>query len=192
MASPRPRPAGRLSGASRARAASAERDQRRPIGSDRADRRRGGLTKRYGDLVAVDNLDLEVHAGEIFGLLGQNGAGKTTTILMLLGLTEPTAAAARVVGLRPDARSPLEVKRRVGYLPDNVGLLRRHDRPREPPLHGAAQRPRAAARPRRRIGEVLEQVGMTDRADDRTSTRTRGACSSGSASPTPWSRIRRC
>ncbi|MBA2700779.1 MAG: ATP-binding cassette domain-containing protein, partial [Chloroflexi bacterium] len=49
-----------------------------------------GLTKRYGDLIAVDHLDLDVHAGEIYGLLGQNGAGKTTTILMLLGLTEPT------------------------------------------------------------------------------------------------------
>ena len=57
------------------------------------------LTKRYDDLVAVDALDLEVHAGEIFGLLGQNGAGKTTTILMLLGLTEPTSGGARVVGL---------------------------------------------------------------------------------------------
>src|ERR1044071_5471454 len=57
------------------------------------------LSKRYGDLVAVDNLDLEVHAGEIFGLLGQNGAGKTTTILMLLGLTEPTEGSARVGGL---------------------------------------------------------------------------------------------
>jgi len=50
-----------------------------------------GLTKRYGDLVAVDHLDLDVKTGEIFGLLGQNGAGKTTTILMLLGLTEPSS-----------------------------------------------------------------------------------------------------
>ena len=75
----------------------------------------------YGDLVAVDHLDLEVQGGEIFGLLGQNGAGKTTTILMLLGLTEPTEGQARVVGLDP-ARRPLEVKRRVGYLPDAVGF----------------------------------------------------------------------
>src|SRR5690242_1460315 len=79
------------------------------------------LSKRYGDLVAVDNLDLDVNAGEIFGLLGQNGAGKTTTILMLLGLAEPSAGVARVVGLDP-TRSPLAVKRRVGYLPDNVGF----------------------------------------------------------------------
>ena len=79
------------------------------------------LTKKYGDFMAVNRLDLEVHAGEIFGLLGQNGAGKTTTILMLLGLTEPTEGEARVVGLDP-ARYPLEVKRRVGYLPDSVGF----------------------------------------------------------------------
>src|ERR687891_1325017 len=79
------------------------------------------LSKRYDELVAVDNLDLEVHAGEIFGLLGQNGAGKTTTILMLLGLTEPSAGAVRVVGFDP-TRNPLEVKRRVGYLPDSVGF----------------------------------------------------------------------
>jgi ABC-2 type transport system ATP-binding protein len=69
----------------------------------------------------VDTLDLEVRAGEIFGLLGANGAGKTTTILMLLGLTEPTGGGARVVGLDP-TRHPLEVKRRVGYLPDSVGF----------------------------------------------------------------------
>ena len=71
--------------------------------------------------MAVDHLDLDVHAGEIFGLLGQNGAGKTTTILMLLGLTEPSGGSARVVGLDP-SRGPLEVKRRVGYLPDSVGF----------------------------------------------------------------------
>ena len=48
-----------------------------------------GLTKRYGELTAVDHLDLTVYKGEVFGLLGPNGAGKTTTTLMLLGLTEP-------------------------------------------------------------------------------------------------------
>ena len=49
------------------------------------------LSKRYGETLAVDHLDLRIHRGEVFGLLGPNGAGKTTTILMLLGLTEPTA-----------------------------------------------------------------------------------------------------
>jgi ABC-2 type transport system ATP-binding protein len=130
------------------------------------------LTKRYGDLVAVDALDLEVHAGEIFGLLGQNGAGKTTTILMLLGLTEPTAGGARVVGLDP-ARRPLEVKRRVGYLPDNVGfydnMTGRENLRYTARLNGLSGRDAEA-----RIDEVLDQVGMSDRADTRTDTYSRG------------------
>jgi ABC-2 type transport system ATP-binding protein len=80
-----------------------------------------GLTKRYGPNLAVDHIDFEVRAGEIVGILGPNGSGKTTTILMLLGLTEPTAGRAVVAGFDP-LRDPLEVKRRVGYLPDQVGF----------------------------------------------------------------------
>ena len=80
-----------------------------------------GLTKQYGATVAVDHIDLEVRAGEIVGILGPNGSGKTTTILMLLGLTEPSAGKAEVAGFDP-LREPLEVKRRVGYLPDQVGF----------------------------------------------------------------------
>src|SRR5262249_31254772 len=79
------------------------------------------LTKRYGRTVAVDHIDLEVHAGEIVGIVGPNGSGKTTTILMLLGLTEPTEGHAEVAGFDP-LRDPLQVKRRVGYLPDQVGF----------------------------------------------------------------------
>jgi ABC-2 type transport system ATP-binding protein len=131
-----------------------------------------GLTKRYGDVVAVDRLDLEVHAGEIFGLLGQNGAGKTTTILMLLGLTEPTDGQARVVGLDP-ARHPLEVKRRVGYMPDSVGFYT--------DLTGR-ENLRYTARLNRIPGdeaeiamdEVLHQVGLASRADDLVETYSRG------------------
>ena len=85
-----------------------------------------GLEKRYqradGDeKVAVRSLDLDIRQGEVFGLLGPNGAGKTTTILMLLGLTEPTSGTALVLGFDP-LRDPLQVKRHVGYLPDNVGF----------------------------------------------------------------------
>ena len=79
------------------------------------------LTKRYGSQAAVDNLSLEVAEGEIFGFLGPNGAGKTTTMLMLLGLTEPTAGMVRVCGYDP-AREPLKVKEIIGYLPENVGF----------------------------------------------------------------------
>jgi ABC-2 type transport system ATP-binding protein len=131
-----------------------------------------GLTKEYGDLVAVDSLDLEVRAGEIFGLLGQNGAGKTTTILMLLGLTEPTAGEARVVGLDP-TRQPLGVKRRVGYLPDAVGfyggLTGRENLRYTAKLNGLT-----GDDAEERIDVVLDQVRLSDRADDKVDTYSRG------------------
>jgi ABC-2 type transport system ATP-binding protein len=79
------------------------------------------LTKRYHRQTAVDRLTFSVQEGEIFGFLGPNGAGKTTTLLMLLGLSEPTAGTASVCGLNP-TRDAREVKRLVGYLPENVGF----------------------------------------------------------------------
>ena len=79
------------------------------------------LTKRYGRVAAVDNVSFTVGRGEIFGLLGPNGAGKTTTILMMLGLTDVTDGTVSVLGHDP-AREPLQVKRKVGYLPDTVGF----------------------------------------------------------------------
>jgi ABC-2 type transport system ATP-binding protein len=80
-----------------------------------------GLTKKYGSFTAVDNLDLTIRKGEIFGLLGPNGAGKSTTILMMLGLTDPTSGSVRVCDIN-STTNPLEVKRRVGYLPEDVGF----------------------------------------------------------------------
>lgn len=79
------------------------------------------LTKRYGDFIAVDNLNLSIRKGEIFGLLGPNGAGKSTTILMMLGLTEPTSGMVRVCGIN-STTDPIDVKRKVGYLPEDVGF----------------------------------------------------------------------
>ncbi len=79
------------------------------------------LTKTYGSYTAVDHLSLTVRKGEVFGLLGPNGAGKTTTILMMLGLTDPTSGSVRVCGIE-STTNPTEVKRRVGYLPENVGF----------------------------------------------------------------------
>ena len=80
-----------------------------------------GLTRKYGQFTAVDNLDLTIGKGEVFGLLGPNGAGKSTTILMMLGLTEPDAGTVRICGLDP-ATDPVGVKRKVGYLPEEVGF----------------------------------------------------------------------
>jgi len=79
------------------------------------------LSKKYGAFTAVDALNLNIKKGEIFGLLGPNGAGKSTSILMLLGLTEPSAGSATVCGVDPISH-PIDVKRRVGYLPEDVGF----------------------------------------------------------------------
>ncbi|AEV16716.1 ABC transporter protein [Thermus sp. CCB_US3_UF1] len=131
-----------------------------------------GLTKRYGRVVAVEDLNLSVEEGEVFGLLGPNGSGKTTTILMLLGLTEPTAGEARVLGLDP-MRQPLEVKARVGYLPDQVGFygeltawenLRYTTR-----LLGLPE-----AEARARIQEVLERMGLWEVRERRVAAFSRG------------------
>jgi len=80
-----------------------------------------GLTKRYHDLTAVDQLNLKIYEGEVFGLLGPNGAGKSTTILMILGLTEPSAGQVKVNGIN-SIRYPIEVKKMVGYMPDHLGF----------------------------------------------------------------------
>jgi len=79
------------------------------------------LTKRYGSFTAVDNLNLEIKRGEVFGLLGPNGAGKSTTILMMLGLTDPTSGSVKVCGI-DSTTNPIEVKRKVGYMPEDVGF----------------------------------------------------------------------
>lgn len=80
-----------------------------------------GLTKKYGDYLAVNNLSISIDKGEVFGLLGPNGAGKSTTILMLMGLTEPESGKIRVCGIDP-VRNPIQVKKKVGYLPEDVGF----------------------------------------------------------------------
>lgn len=129
-----------------------------------------GLTKRYDEVAVVDGLDLDIQTGEIFGLLGPNGAGKTTTILMLLGLTEPTAGSMEVLGLDP-RRNPLDVKRHVGYLPDAVGFY--------DDLTGR-QNLRFTARlnhiddAETRIDELLEEVGLAAAADQRAGEYSRG------------------
>lgn len=80
-----------------------------------------GISKKYGDFTAVNNLDLSINKGEIFGLLGPNGAGKSTTILMLMGLTEPSSGSVSVCGINSTSK-PIAVKKKVGYLPEDVGF----------------------------------------------------------------------
>jgi ABC-2 type transport system ATP-binding protein len=131
-----------------------------------------GLTKRYGAAIAVNGVTFSVAAGEIFGLLGPNGAGKTTTILMLLGLSDISGGTARVFGHDP-AREPLAVKRRVGYMPDEVGFydqLTAADN-----LHYTARLIGIPAAERRdRVLAALDRVGLREVADKRVGAYSRG------------------
>ncbi|MGA7236237.1 MAG: ABC transporter ATP-binding protein [Bryobacteraceae bacterium] len=79
------------------------------------------LTRRFGDLTAVDHLNLTVERGEIFGLVGPDGAGKTTTLRMLCGLIEPTEGSAQVAG-HDVARESQAVKDQIGYMAQRFGL----------------------------------------------------------------------
>ena len=80
-----------------------------------------GVSKRYEELLAVDNVDLNIEKGEIFGLLGPNGSGKSTTLKMLLGLVKPDSGAISVLGMDV-ARDPVAAKRRMGYVPESAPL----------------------------------------------------------------------
>lgn len=80
-----------------------------------------GLTKHYGDVKALVDLDLEVRSGEVFGFLGPNGAGKTTMIRTILDLIHPTSGKATVVGLDSHADS-VEIRRHIGYLPSDLTM----------------------------------------------------------------------
>jgi len=80
-----------------------------------------GLTKRYGDVAALDHLDLEVAQGEVVGYLGPNGAGKTTTIRLLLGLIAPTEGRGEIFGLDCQ-RTPVEAHRHLAFVPGEANL----------------------------------------------------------------------
>ena len=80
-----------------------------------------GLTKKFGEFIAVENMELRVAEGEMFGFLGPNGAGKTTTIKMMTGLLNPTSGTAEIAGFNI-RESPLAAKALFGYIPDNPFL----------------------------------------------------------------------
>jgi ABC-2 type transport system ATP-binding protein len=83
-----------------------------------------GLTRRFGELIAVDGIDLRVAPGQFFGFLGPNGAGKSTTIKMLTGLLAPSSGRIEILGLDLNA-NPVEVKRQIGVVPEGMALFGR-------------------------------------------------------------------
>src|SRR5271167_4357688 len=83
-----------------------------------------GLTRRFGDFTAVDDVNLTVAPGQFFGFLGPNGAGKSTTIKMLTGLLAPTSGSIQILGFDAIA-NPIEVKRQIGVVPEGLALFSR-------------------------------------------------------------------
>ncbi|MEJ7651869.1 MAG: ABC transporter ATP-binding protein [Chloroflexia bacterium] len=125
------------------------------------------LTKRYGDkIVAVDQLNLRVRRGEVYGFVGPNGAGKTTTLRMLLGLIRPTEGEAIVLGERPGAPAGLS---KIGALVESPAFW---------PYLSGRDNLRVIANyheaPQTQIAVVLDQVELADRADDRYKTYSLG------------------
>jgi ABC-2 type transport system ATP-binding protein len=121
-----------------------------------------GLTRRFGDLTAVDNVDLDIPDGGVVGIVGPNGAGKSTTIRMLLGLIEPTEGKGEVLG--EPISHPERYAARVGALIENPALLpnitARANLESMAILRGVSSK---------RIDEVLATVGLVDRADNKVS-----------------------
>ena len=127
-----------------------------------------GLCKRYGELIAVDDVDLSVEAGDVFGYLGPNGAGKTTSLRMMLGLIAPSAGSVRLFGRDPQAT--------VKALEGVAGFV---EAPTfYPYLNGRANLDLLAAldgaAAKGRIEEALEIVGLSDRAKDKVGTYSHG------------------
>ncbi|ELY91359.1 ABC transporter [Natrialba hulunbeirensis JCM 10989] len=126
-----------------------------------------GLTKRYGDLEAISDVDLTVERGEIFGFLGPNGAGKSTTIDVLLDFIRPTAGRASVLDDDPQ-ENPRAVREQIGILPDEYSLYDRLTG-REHVVF-AIEMNDAADDP----DEILERVGLADAADQRAGDYSKG------------------
>jgi len=131
-----------------------------------------GLTKRFGDLVAVDGLDLDVREGEVFGFLGPNGAGKTTTLRLLCALIAPTAGTAEIAGLRL-GRDDEGIRSLVGILTEQPGLYERQSAEDNLRFFAALYGlPQAVAA--ERTERYLRLMGLWERRNDAVATFSRG------------------
>ena len=127
-----------------------------------------GVSRRFGELVAVADLSLTVHRGEIFGLLGPNGSGKTTTLNMITGLLKPTGGSIRVLG-REMPREQHAIRRQMGTVPQETALYEELSAEANLRYHADLfDMPRAGLNAR--ITEVLELVQLSDRRRSATGT----------------------
>jgi ABC-2 type transport system ATP-binding protein len=130
-----------------------------------------GLSKRFGDRLAFEDVSFEVSRGEVFGFLGPNGAGKTTTVRTLATLLAPTAGTAMVAGIPLQPENGVEIRRRVAVMPEAPGLYLRLSVVENlrcfAELYGVAS-------PTERVAEVLQAVNLAGRADDTCRTLSKG------------------
>ena len=130
------------------------------------------LRKEFGELVAVESLDLTIRRGEVFGLLGPNGSGKTTTIRMLCGLLVPTSGDASVVGF--DIRTQSEdLRRNIGYMSQRYGLYDELTVYENIRFYASVYGLRGDAR-EARIQALMEDLGLTPRRDQLAGTLSGG------------------
>ena len=129
-----------------------------------------GLTKRYGNRVVVDNFDMRVPKGRIYGFLGPNGSGKTTTIRMLCGLLTPDAGEGSCMGYNIRTQAAL-IKREVGYMTQRFGLY--EDLTIEENLDFIARIYAVQERPRK-VRETLERLGLATRREQLAGTLSGG------------------
>ncbi|PXX96410.1 ABC transporter ATP-binding protein [Halomonas sp. LBP4] len=128
-----------------------------------------GLTLRHGPLTRLDGLDLQVQEGEVLALLGHNGAGKTTTMKLFLGLLSPSAGTLSVLGGAPDGPHAETLRRRLGYLPENVSFYEQLTG-REVLTYFA----RLKRVGRRQVDALLARVGLGEAARRRVRTYSKG------------------
>jgi len=128
-----------------------------------------GVSKHYGELKAVKEIDIEVPKGAIYGFLGPNGAGKTTTIRMILDIVKPTHGTISVLG----APSALEVRERIGYLPEEKGLYKKMTAA-SIVAYFASLKGMSGKPAKKKAYELLERYGLKDFADAKIETLSKG------------------
>jgi ABC-2 type transport system ATP-binding protein len=132
------------------------------------------LTKKFGDITAVEDLTLHVDEGEVFGFLGPNGAGKTTTIRMLSCLISKTSGNAKIGGLEiGDAADQQKIRRIIGLLPENVGLYEELSAYKNLDFYGRLYK-RTKEQRREKIEYFLKMLGLWEQRDQAAGTFSKG------------------